>query len=98
MVRRSRAPPGGGCVLAYPEPTDEYRATAERLGYGDDVLACSRDHELAHTRLSLAAGLPCSPVLEALGAGAPLSPEDSAREEEAVMAFQAWTRWLAGTR
>lgn len=41
--------PDGTRVPASPEDTDAYRATARRLGYGDDTWRQCLEHEVLHT-------------------------------------------------
>jgi hypothetical protein len=84
--------PSGASVPGMPQDTEEYRARARAMGYGDDTLAMSRDHEAAHAALAHLIGLPCSPVLSTV-AGVPVG--DIVRhqlEEDAVLALQRWAR------
>ena len=65
--------------------------TAQRLGYGDDTWAMSRDHEIAHTWLAHLDGLPWSPTMWRLAH--PYDPDlpdddDVAEEETRVLEFQ----------
>lgn len=84
--------PDGEPVLAYPQDTDQYRATAVAQGYGDDVLAMSRDNDLLHSLICSWLGLPRSPTLNGC-ANRPYWP-DWWREEETVMALQRLARFL----
>lgn len=84
----------GATVPAAPHDTDEYRATAAALGYGDDVWRLCREHEVAHTTLMQRLGLQYSPTLWAVAHGAhgriPESPGEMAAEEKLVLAYQEW--------
>lgn len=85
--------PDGKRVPACPHDTDEYRATAERLGYGADTTRMCIEHELAHNWLDHALGMPVSPVMHAVAHGEP----DCALHglaEDAVMALQAYANAL----
>jgi hypothetical protein len=44
--------PDGSVASGVPQDTAEYRATARALGYGDDVWAMTREHELLHTAIA----------------------------------------------
>lgn len=84
----------GAKVPAAPQDNDEYRATAARLGYGTDTWRMCREHEIAHTVVCEAFGLPHSPTLWAVAHGhkngIPDSPGEMAAEEALVLAYQAW--------
>jgi hypothetical protein len=82
----------GKRVLACPEDTPDYRATALRLGYGSDTLAMCRDHEMLHNWLCDALGLRESLVMRALANGESADGELLGLEEEAVMAVQRFAR------
>lgn len=83
--------PDGYTVPAAPEDTPEYRATAERLGYGTDTLAMSRDHEALHNWLCHALGLQYSPTMARVAHG--LGGSDlTALEEDIVLAIQRFAR------
>jgi hypothetical protein len=88
--------PDGTRVPAVPHTTKQYRQTAERLGYGDDVAALSREHEFIHSFLCQRQGLPYSPTLWAVahnhGKGC-ISLAKQRMEESVVLAFQ---RYLNG--
>lgn len=79
--------PDGSVVHATPEDTDEYRATAERLGYGADTWRMCFEHELMHSMVSRAEGFSLSPVLADVAHGRGGSPAH-AIEETKVMEFQ----------
>lgn len=87
--------PGLPPVDALAQDSDEYRARAVSLGYGDDTACMSREHELGHALLARLLGLPYSPTLYGLAlhadAQGPYWP--SWRTEEAsVLALQRYAR------
>lgn len=83
-------------VPAAPQQTEDYRATAERLGYGVDTWLMCKEHEEAHTTLLQSLGLRYSPTLWAVAHGhhaaIPDSPGEMAAEEDLVLAYQRWQR------
>lgn len=86
--------PDGTRVPAAPQDSDQYRATAAALGYGEDLWRLCREHEIAHTTLMQTLGLRYSPTLWAVAHGAhgkiPNSPGEMAAEEKLVLAYQEW--------
>lgn len=83
----------GTHVVAAPEENEEYRGKAARFGYGDDVAAMSREHEVLHTFLAEALGYGSSPTLWAVAHGqqggvAPVWEQED--EESCVLAFQSY--------
>lgn len=87
--------PGLPAIDAAPQDTDEYRARAVSLGYGDDTAAMSKDHEAGHHLLAGLLGLPCSPTMRGIALhAAGIGPRwPRWREEEAaVLALQAYAR------
>jgi hypothetical protein len=83
----------GSLVPAYPTGCDNQRQTSRRLGYGDDVAAMCREHEVLHTWLCERFDLPYSPTLWAVAHGQPAgcAPIWAQQEEEAlVLSFQAY--------
>lgn len=84
----------GARIEAEPHETAEYAATAESLGYGSDVEAMNRDHELMHHILAHALGLPESPVMRAVADDTwQHDPDGKLKlEEDAVMAVQRLAR------
>lgn len=86
--------PDGAVVEGAPHDTDAYRATSERLGYGDDTLQLCRDHDPLHAIVAAVFGLGASYSL-AVAAG--LRPADalSSAEEEVVLAVQKFVRLCA---
>lgn len=81
------------CARAAPQDSDVYRGLAQELGYGDDTLRMCIEHELAHTLLAVARGLPWSPTLHAVAHGQVYDQWQA--EENAVIGFQRICR-LAG--
>jgi hypothetical protein len=84
--------PSGHAVHAIPLPEQQFE-TAERLGYGSDVVAMTRDHDPLHALLADWLGLRQSYSLtyatgELAHAGA------ATLEEEVVMALQRFIRAL----
>lgn len=80
--------PDGSYVPAAPKHDDEQAALARAHGYGADVWALVRDHEVCHTLVGEALGHPHSPTLWYVAH--PGSPEpDWAAEEALVLALQA---------
>lgn len=80
----------GTTVPAAPEPTESYRQTARRCGYGEDVWGLTLAHEISHTLLATWRGLPASPVLWAQAHEERLPVGETPKEEATVLAFQAW--------
>jgi hypothetical protein len=73
---------------------DSYRCRAKVLGYGDDVDAMNRDHEVTHSLLAHWLGMPESPVMRAIVAHS--GPSDlTGSEERVVLALQEYAK-LAG--
>lgn len=88
--------PDGTVLVACPEDDDDYRRTARDCGYGEDVWALCREHELIHQFLAVRMGLDCSPTLWSVHhRDDPAAPDAEARatEEWLVLCFQ---RWLNG--
>lgn len=79
--------PDGQRIIAAPEDNDAYRATAGRLGYGDDVLRMCREHEAAHAALAAWLLLPESPTLRVV-AGEEGPSDLTGAEERLVLALQ----------
>jgi hypothetical protein len=69
---------------------DSYCAQAAELGYGDDVDAMSREHEIAHHVLASVLGQPHSHTMWAVAHGT--KDISGAAEEAAVMALQRFAR------
>ncbi len=81
----------GVSLWAEPEDNQEYRDFARTLGYGEDTLRMSREHEVAHTILSVLMGLPYSPTLYRAATAVPSDIVDRT-EEAMVLAFQRCCR------
>lgn len=89
--------PCGAMIAGRPQDTDEYRATAARLGYGADTLAMCREHDPLHVLLCDWLSLPTSyAMLDAAGLLDPADRELAAIEEEAVIAVQRLMRRAGG--
>lgn len=83
--------PDGTVIEGNPQPDDEYRDTAEWLGYGGDTLAMCRDHDPLHALLTDWLGLPASFSLR-VAAGLDQPNALAGLEEEAVLALQKFVR------
>ena len=82
----------GTRVVAMPEASPAYGANAAKLGYGEDIAALSREHEILHTFLAEKLRDGASPTLWAVAHGqqgnvAPVWEQEI--EEAMVLAFQA---------
>jgi hypothetical protein len=83
---------GGAEVPAQPNFDQAYMAQAQALGYGRDVWALCREHEILHTWLAAIQGYPSSPTLWHVAHGVK-APRGLMMDEEAqVLAFQAHIR------
>lgn len=80
----------GALVHAEPHDTDDYGATAKRLGYGEDRDRMNRDHELLHTAIGEFLSLRESPVMRAVADNVWQSDAEGflALEEETVCCIQ----------
>jgi hypothetical protein len=90
-----------GCVTRFadgaeapsaPHDTPHYHVIAHRLGYGDETLAFCREHDFAHSFVEERLHGRASRVLVAAARGKPLTGPESAYEELAAQAMQAWLR------
>lgn len=83
--------PDGSSYGALPHDEPHYHALAHRVGYGGDILAYCREHELAH---HLIAEEFCShsPVIWALAHGESPPRMIAAAEEALVMTLQRYAR------
>jgi hypothetical protein len=88
--------PNGTVVLGAPHETESYRETAQRLGYGDDVLQLARDHDPLHAVLADWLNLPDSPALR-VAAGLDGPSALAGADEDVVMTLQRFCR-LAGVK
>lgn len=84
--------PNGTGYAAQPHDTHHYHVIAHRCGYGDDILAYCREHEVCHHVVGLWIKGGGSDVLGPLAHG--IEPDATAAllEEALVMAFQRWLR------
>ena len=80
----------GKQIPAIPHDTDDYRATAERLGYGSETGRMCVEHELLHTALACWLGLLESPVMRSVAEDEAPTDGITLLEETAVMAVQAY--------
>jgi hypothetical protein len=79
----------GKILVAAPEDTDAYRATARRLGYGADTWALCWSHEALHTILAQWQGQRYSLTLRGQAEGQPVAGDVAAWEEWHVTTLQA---------
>jgi hypothetical protein len=83
----------GSPIAGAPEDTDDYRATAQRFGYGCDTLQMCKDHEVMHIALCHWLGLPDSPTMALIrGKGDDRAMMLNRLEEAAVLAVQHFAR------
>lgn len=92
-----RATPSGSIVIiGEPHDTDEYRLTAQELGYDDNTLSMCQDHDPLHVALCRWLGLSVSfSMLSAVGKLHDDQEYLAIAEEAAVIAVQRFLR-LAG--
>ncbi len=83
--------PTGQVVRA--RPNAESPRMAHELGYGDDVDALTREHDVIHSELAAMVGLPHSLGLAQV-AGLPVNAMLANLEEAAVLAVQRFTKAL----
>jgi hypothetical protein len=85
--------PGGCDTQAWPHPeVHHYHVIAHRLGYGDDLLAYAREHELAHAVVAEELMDAPSYVLRMLSRGGVVDPKAAVIEEIAAQTLQRWVR------
>jgi hypothetical protein len=85
--------PSGKEISAWPHPEmPHYHVIAHRVGYGDDLLAYCREHELAHIVAAEAFTSGPSYVLHALAHGEPVDQGRALMEEMAALTIQRWVR------
>jgi hypothetical protein len=82
----------GSEIGAHPHATPHYHVIAHRTGYGDDLMAYCREHELAHAFTQEALHDRPSPILWALAHGDMPSGRAAAEEEVFAQTFQRWVR------
>jgi hypothetical protein len=83
--------PDGSSYGALPHDKPHYHSVAHRLGYGGDILAYCREHELAHHLIAEEFGS-YSPVLWALAHGEQPPRMIAAAEEALAMTLQRYAR------
>jgi hypothetical protein len=88
--------PDGTYAPATAHQTDDYREVTRRLGYGDDVMAYCREHEVLHSFTAEWLFDKPSAVLWAIAHDRMLSGHDSVYEEVFAQTAQRWIR--AGER
>jgi hypothetical protein len=100
-LRAAKTPTGSLVVLACgsivegePHDTEEYRLTAQSLGYGSDILAMCQDHDPLHVALCRWLGLEISFAMSiAAGDVAGNAVKELAvLEEAAVIAVQRFAK------
>lgn len=77
---------------AIPHDTPHYHVIAHRCGYGDDLLAYCREHEVCHHLVSEWLLRRPSPVLWGLAHGRELTAAEAVFEEMAAQGLQRWVR------
>lgn len=87
-------PDGRVCPALFVDDA-QARAHAAEWGYGDDVQRMHLEHELTHTLLAQANGLPWSPVLYHVAGGPHVPTPTRAEEEGRVVAVQRISNQLA---
>ncbi len=83
----------GARIGAYPHETADYRAVTAETGYGDDIWAYARDHELLHNLLPQEVNGTPSHVLWHLAHETKADPWKVWQEESLAISFQ---RFLTG--
>jgi len=84
--------PDGAEVSAWPHDMPHYHVIAHRTGYGDDLLAYCREHEVAHAFVAQFLRNDCSYVLLALAHGQKVNLGAALYEECMAQTFQRWVR------
>jgi phytoene dehydrogenase-like protein len=85
--------PSGKEAVAWPHPQNpHYSVISHRLGYGDDLMAYCREHELAHAVIAQELQGAPSHVLFRLAHGLELDSGAALLEEIAAQALQRWAR------
>lgn len=77
---------------AHPHDTHHYHVIAHRCGYGDNILAYAREHEVCHHIVSEWIGGHTSKVLWPLAHGRDPDLTDAVNEEALAMTLQRWLR------
>jgi hypothetical protein len=85
--------PDGAETTAWPHPEQpHYHVISHRCGYGDDVLAYAREHELAHALVGEEILREPSHVLDSLAHGVTPDRGLAVVEEMAVATLLRWVR------
>lgn len=84
--------PDGSKYGALPHDTPEYRALTERCGYGSDIWAYCRGHEIAHSVVAEYVYHAPSRVIWGCAHGKWAAPADILHEEELSVSLQAFAR------
>lgn len=82
----------GSTYAAHPHDTHHYHVIAHRCGYGDDILAYAREHEICHHIAAEWIGGHTSRVLWPLAHGREPVPYEATAEEALAMTCQRWFR------
>lgn len=82
----------GTPVGAWPHDTHHYHVISHRCGYGDDILAYCREHELFHHFLADRVLRSRSHVIWSLANELEPAPQLAIPEEALVQTFQRWVR------
>jgi heat shock protein HspQ len=89
----NRGPVPNGETVACPHAEQpHYHVIAHRCGYGDDVMAYCREHELAHAVISQELLEAPSLVLFGQAYELPVKPGHALLEEMAAQVLQRWVR------
>jgi hypothetical protein len=85
--------PNGKELHAAHAPQPGQEKTALELGYGDDIEAMNRDHDMLHSMLCYMLGLKCSVTLRNVAMKLP-TEDVQFHEEEAVLAVQRFAKLM----
>jgi len=84
--------PNGTSYGAHPHDNHHYHVIAHRCGYGDDILAYAREHEVCHHIVGCWIKGGGSDVIGPLARSVEPEPLAALFEECLVMTFQRWLR------
>jgi hypothetical protein len=82
----------GASFAAQPHDSHHYHVIAHRCGYGDDILAYAREHEVCHHIVAEWIGGHTSKVLWPLAHDREPDCYEAVQEEALAMTFQRWLR------
>jgi|SRR6185503_4677262 len=85
----------GHVIVGAPHGTEEYRRTAKRLGYDDDIAGMCADHDPLHQALAIWLSIGDSHSLRE-AAGLTCDHNLAIAEEDAVLAVQRYMRLAGG--